>query len=85
MALSGTLDLSPVHADAAVAAFSESPSRYVLEVTPSAVAAVQSQCAKHGVECAHIGTLDSSARLRARGLDIDVPTLARAWLTPLDW
>ncbi|MBS0190441.1 MAG: phosphoribosylformylglycinamidine synthase subunit PurS [Phycisphaerales bacterium] len=83
--IGASLDLSPVHADAAVAAFSESPSRYVLEVTPSAVAAVQSQCAKHGVECAHIGTLDSSARLRARGLDIDVPTLARAWLTPLDW
>ncbi len=83
--LGATVDLSGVHADPAIAAFSESPSRYVLEVAPANLAAVGEVLG--GRAWIRLGTLNDSGRLVWRGGEMDetVDALASAWLAPLDW
>ena len=88
-ALGARVDLSAVREAqgrplaAEVAAFSESPMRYVLEVADGDAAV--KQLAWAGVPAAVIGVVDDSGRLRASGVDVAADDLARAWLTPLDW
>ncbi|MBL8875638.1 MAG: phosphoribosylformylglycinamidine synthase subunit PurS [Phycisphaerae bacterium] len=80
-----SLKLEAAHADVIAAAFSESPSRYILEVAPENAKEVQAKLAAAGVSAQSIGTLDNSGRLKASGLDAGVEDLAKAWLAPLDW
>jgi phosphoribosylformylglycinamidine synthase subunit PurSL len=79
------LDLSQVHNDPIVAAFSESPSRYVLEVSPLDVRALGE--ALGAVPWTQIGTVDDGGSLRwpEGKCDLSVEALADAWLRPLDW
>jgi phosphoribosylformylglycinamidine synthase subunit PurSL len=81
-------------ADAEVlAAFAESPSRYVLEISPASFPRVLAMLAERerasGVRMPMLilGTLDASSRLRwpSAGLDEPVESLAQAWQGPLDW
>jgi phosphoribosylformylglycinamidine synthase len=83
--LGADLDLAQVHADATAAAFSESPSRYVLEVAPRDLALVTAALGE--IPHAVVGTLTTDPRLRwkAGQLDEPVEALAAAWLKPLDW
>ena len=71
--------------DANCALFTETPSRYVLEVESSQVAEVVSLLGE--TRSCVIGRLTSSGRLVApiAGLDEDVEALAAAWRGPLDW
>jgi phosphoribosylformylglycinamidine synthase len=79
------LDLGEVHADPFVAAFSESPSRYVLEVAPVDLPALAR--ALGDTPWCRIGELNTSGRLTWRDVSLAESTehLARAWLAPLDW
>ncbi|MBL8886222.1 MAG: hypothetical protein JNK16_06140, partial [Phycisphaerales bacterium] len=83
--LGATLKLDAVHADSIAAAFSESPSRYVLEFAPEHIKQVQAKLEAGGAPARIIGTLDNSGRLKASELDASVEDLAKAWLAPLDW
>jgi phosphoribosylformylglycinamidine synthase II len=84
-ALGAELDLSPVHADPVVAAFAETPSRYLLEVSPSELPAVEQ--ALSGLPWSALGRLTDDSRLRWAGGEVDVPVaeLTGAWRRPLDW
>ncbi|MCH9058493.1 MAG: phosphoribosylformylglycinamidine synthase subunit PurL, partial [Planctomycetes bacterium] len=78
------LDLAHVHADATIAAFCESPSRYVLEVSPDDLEAT----ARHLDELpwTRIGTLTNSGRLAWTGrLDVGVEEMTNSWRGTLDW
>ncbi|MFN0131302.1 MAG: phosphoribosylformylglycinamidine synthase subunit PurS [Phycisphaerales bacterium] len=82
------IDLSRVHLDPIAAAFSESPSRFVLEVSPHHLPTVER--ALVGLPWTVLGFLDTSGRLRAshdspHAVDLAVEDLARSWLSPLDW
>ena len=83
--LGADLDLAQVHADATAAAFSESPSRYVLEVAPRDLAQVTA--ALGAIPHSVVGTLTTDPRLRWKAGQLDEPVekLAAAWLKPLDW
>jgi len=83
--LGATLKLDAVHADPTAAAFSESPSRYLLEIAPEQSREVQAKLAASGVTNLIVGMLDDSGKLKASGLDAGVEDLAMAWLAPLDW
>gem|GEM_PF-14014 len=84
-ALGADLDLSVVHADAIAAAFSESPSRYVLEVGPDDMDRIKDLLVD--VPWTALGRVTDTARLctSALGLDISVGDLFEAWRRPLDW
>lgn len=63
-----------------VFAFSEGPSRYVLEVAdPAAVHRFST------AGCVVLGKINDSGRLVWDSADEDVETLAAAWRSPLDW
>ena len=82
------VDLRLVSGDAAVAAFGESPSRYVLEVRPEHMPRVQQMLRGTGTSHSVVGTINTSGRLESRTGDfaaIPVEELAAAWLKPLDW
>lgn len=83
--LGASLNLEAAHTDVTAAAFSESPSRYILEISPEHANEVQAKLAAGGASTHTIGTLDNSGRLKATDLDAGVEELAKAWLTPLDW
>jgi len=70
-------DLDPAEA------FSEAPSRYILEVAEHDLAAIAKSLGTipHQV----LGTLDSSGTLHFSGKSLGVEQLASAWLKPLDW
>ncbi|MCH7961495.1 MAG: hypothetical protein IIC49_04095 [Planctomycetes bacterium] len=73
-----------MHADATIAAFCESPSRYVLEVSPDDLEAI----ARHLGELpwTRIGTLTNSGRLVWQNhCDLSVSELTTAWRGTLDW
>lgn len=76
----GTAPLSLI-----AAAFSESPSRYLLEIRETDLPAVQSILSD--IPHAIVGRLTDTARLTVAGanLDIPVPTLRDTWRRPLDW
>ena len=81
------IDLAPVHDDPIVAAFSEGPSRYLLEV--DAARAEEVIALLGAVSAARIGTLTDDGRLcvQAGGAEanFEVEALATAWRAPLDW
>lgn len=81
--LGAELDLSPIHADTLAAAFSESPSRYVLEVAPENLAAIRSMLGT--IPSQVIGTLNSSASLKWNGASAAVADMTKAWRGTLDW
>jgi phosphoribosylformylglycinamidine synthase len=82
-----TLTLDPVHANPIIAAFSESPSRYLLEITESGADAALARLRGAGVPGAIIGVLDDSGLLRVPGVmrDTTVKSLTEAWTSPLNW
>jgi len=79
------VELAGVHADLEAAAFSESPSRYVIEVAEADLGRVQGMLG--GVPCARLGRVTDSGRLvwRQGKVDEAVGGLAEVWLKPLDW
>ncbi len=68
-----------------IAAFGESPTRWVIEVEPGNVGRVRK--ALGDVACVELGRLNGSARLRVAdaGVDLAVADLHKAWTAPLDW
>ncbi len=92
--LGAAVDLSAVPGEAetllgrTVAAFSETPSRYLLEVRRNDVPAVKAALAAAGLPRAVVAVLDDSGKLdlSERLLDpIPVEKLAQAWRGTLDW
>jgi phosphoribosylformylglycinamidine synthase len=83
--LGADLDLSPVHADRTVAAFAETPGRYVLEVPEADLGRVRA--ALEGLAWAPIGRLTPGPVLRwaAAGVEAPVERLTAAWRGTLDW
>ncbi|MGH7133171.1 MAG: AIR synthase-related protein [Phycisphaerales bacterium] len=81
------LTLASAHVDPIIAAFSESPSRYVLEVTANDAPKVLETCRAAGIPAATIGRLDDTGTLTesAWKLSAIVGDLAAAWLKPLGW
>jgi phosphoribosylformylglycinamidine synthase len=87
-ALGATIDGIPKSSSPHGTAFSEAPSRYVLEVRPENVRTISKLLSEHSAtEIAAIGSLTDSARLlwKNAGVDAKVDDLAEAWLRPLDW
>jgi len=85
--LGARLDIGPGGLGLSAWAFSESPSRYVLEVAADDRVATVGALAAAGVACEVIGAVDDSGRLAwDRGdVDVAVDDLAAAWRRPLDW
>ena len=85
--LGARLDIGPGGLGLSAWAFSESPSRYVLEVAADDRVATVGALAAAGVACEVIGAVDDSGRLAwDRGdVDVAVDDLAAAWRGPLDW
>ena len=83
--IGASVDLASVHADPAVAAFAESPARYVIEVTPQDAARIADDYPDLAVRT--IATLDASGSLSGGWTPAPIPveTLASAWRAPLDW
>lgn len=81
--LGASLDLSAEGVDPLAAGFSESPSRYLLEVRPDDIGALRSILG--GVPCVEIGALDDSGVMRWDGGSAEVAAMTRAWREPLDW
>ena len=75
------LDLSsvPGERDAFAAAFSETPSRYLLEVEPSRLDAVRAALSAAGIVHARVGTTISDHMVRAGGCSWSLGDLAAAW------
>ena len=65
--------------------FSESPSRYLLEVAPEDLASIETHLAD--LPWAVIGMFDKASTLRVSGTDlnIELTELRDAWLAPLGW
>lgn len=77
--------------DELVAAFAETPSRYLLEVAPQNVDAVVRKLRAANVRFAQVGTFADHDRLtvrtarRGRILDESLDALRQTWLGTLDW
>lgn len=86
-AIGARIDLAAAASDPALAAFSEGPSRYVLEVEPHDESAVLATFAAAGIPAVRFGQLDASGVLTdATGtLSAVVGDLAAAWTGTLDW
>jgi phosphoribosylformylglycinamidine synthase len=81
-------ELTCAATDAGVMAFSEGPSRYVLEVTQYGVGDVQTLAAEAGLGGVSVlGTLNSSGKLtwKAAAVELEVEELVRAWRGSLDF
>ena len=81
--IGATIDLTAVHEDVFVAAFSESPSRYVLEVSQEDMPRVID--ALGALPWSHLGRLDDTGRLGSSRIDVGVGELVWAWRGTLDW
>jgi len=88
------LDLAGMPSNAFLAdemCFSESPSRYLLEVAPNHVARVMELLMQAGVPFGQVGVFTEEPRLTVRKpdegelLNIDLDTLRNTWRKPLDW
>ncbi|MBM4114418.1 MAG: phosphoribosylformylglycinamidine synthase subunit PurL, partial [Phycisphaerae bacterium] len=75
------LDLAsvPGTGDAFVAAFSETPSRYLLELDPSRLDAAMAALSAAGIVHARVGTTTADRRVRAGGCSWPLGDLAAAW------
>ncbi len=71
----------------AIAAFAESPSRYLLEVTPTDEASVTKLLTSAGIPVARAATLNASGSLtwRVTAVNEPVDNLTKAWRDTLDW
>ncbi len=71
----------------AIAAFAESPSRYLLEVTPTDEASVTKLLASSGIPVARAATLNASGSLTCQAAAVNEPVddLTKAWRGTLDW
>lgn len=85
-------DLATDHGlDAPAACFAETPSRYLLEVTPANLAATVDVLRQADIPCGQIGTFTDHDRLTVRiasqGQILDEPLdqLRRSWMGPLNW
>lgn len=92
MLIAGSTSAEPIGASLAAGLsgpelFTESPSRYLLEIEAEQLEAITARAQQAGLHATPIATLDSTARLRAGalGLDLTVDELAGAWLGTLDW
>ena len=70
--------------------FSESNSRFLIEVASQNADAVQEHFAQSGVPIAALGTIQTSPKLSVTSagtpvLDVDMGTAKTAWQKPLDW
>lgn len=67
--------------------FAETPSRYILEISPLHLKEVDRHFAKADIPCREVGVLDHSGRLRCSklSLEVEIEHLARAWRGTLDW
>ncbi|MFO0861473.1 MAG: AIR synthase-related protein [Phycisphaerales bacterium] len=85
--LGAELNLESTHTDPIVAAFGESPSRYVLEVTTADKKRTQQILTEAGIPATVVGSLNSSGRLSWVSGRVDEPVelLASSWRAPLDW
>ncbi|MCC6426367.1 MAG: phosphoribosylformylglycinamidine synthase [Phycisphaerales bacterium] len=69
-------------------AFSETPSRYIIEARHEDIQRIRTVLTDHGgIHTTILGTLNTSGRLTwtKAGLDLPITDLAAAWLAPLDW
>jgi phosphoribosylformylglycinamidine synthase len=94
--LGASLDLQPLAkssglGDNAVLLFSESNSRFVLEVPAAVQAAVESLCRAVSVPCTKLGEVTSANRLQIHGtagvlvIDSGLDALKQSWKQPLAW
>ena len=77
------LDLSAVHEDLFVAAFSESASRAVVATTPAQQEAVLSRAAELGIPATVIGRTNESGELSLAGATVQFSELVAAWSATL--
>ena len=91
-----SLDLQPLAkssglSDIAVLLFSESNSRFVLEVPAAAQASVEALCRAASVPCTKLGEVTSANRVQIRGtagslvIDSALDELKQSWKQPLAW
>ncbi len=89
MLIAGSTGSRPIGAEAlaeGIAAwFSESPSRYVLEVAPASVEAASKSLGKAGVPFTQVARLNDTGTLCVGADQLPVEGLAAAWLGTLDW
>ena len=77
--------------DDAVLLFSESNSRFVLEVPATAQASVESLCCSANVPAVKLGEITSTNRVQIRGtaggfvIDSALDELKQSWKQPLAW
>ncbi len=94
--LGASLDLQPLVkssglSNIAVLLFSESNSRFVLEVPAAAQASVEALCRAASVPCTKLGEVTSASRLQIRGtagtlvIDSVLDELKQSWKQPLAW
>ena len=94
--LGASLDLAGVPCaedadDDATLLFSESPSRYLLEIEPARFDAVARTLKERSIRFGVIGRTDDTARLKIRStragwlMDEPLSTLKKSWLGTLDW
>ncbi len=89
--LGATVDLSTLprigaaKPDALLDAFSESPSRYILEIDTAHLEEIHRRLT--GLPFAVIGKTTDAARLKVAAASVEVPIedLEQAWTSPLDW
>jgi len=86
------LDLAPLLEDPALtpasAAFAETPARYLLEVAPAHLEAVQGALAGAGLACLTLGRFTGGTTLTITpggGAPIEIEAMRRAWQEGLDW
>jgi phosphoribosylformylglycinamidine synthase len=81
--------LSSSHADAFAHAFSEGPTRYLLEVSPADAPRVHQAALASGLEATHVATLTPAAhlswRIGSESQQVSVDALTKAWRGTLDW
>jgi phosphoribosylformylglycinamidine synthase len=84
MALAGGLGLDLETVEPA-SCFSEEPSRYLLEVTPTKLRSMRARL--DGVPSVVLGSFNDSGYLTMAGgdLDVSIGELLAAWLGTLDW
>lgn len=85
--LGAALQLHEIHSDPLVAAFSESPSRYVLTIPSAEVTSVLRDAQAAGVSAIAFGEINRSGVLTDpnQQLSAVVGDLAWQWMNPLDW
>ncbi len=84
-AIGAAIDLAPVHEDPHIAAFAETPGRYVLEVRPADLPTIRAAIGSTPLTL--LGKLDTSGQLSLTSEPEPTPVsaLTKVWTSPLDW